>query len=155
MQKFMSNDEFTLAMFEAGTNYADISAFFGSDRRTGHRWQEAGPSNQVSRLMQLMCALGLTLDDVRVLIAEGIQKSRTAIPSKVADLSTQVEMVRSKRSWTARDIDGAAREQSPSPPVQGGARAAARGGKGASSEQGHRSTKRAPKARQPQAAALR
>jgi hypothetical protein len=137
MQKFMSSEDFGLAMFQAQTNYADISAFFGSDRRTGHRWQEDGPSNQVSRLMQLMCALSLTLDDVRLLIASGIAKSGTSVPDKVASVETQVAALR--------------REATASKRVKGRAQAA-RGGKGASNDR--RSKSRAPKARQPAPAAV-
>ena len=94
MQKIMSANEFAVAMFEAGTTYADISAFFGSDRRTGHRWQEDGPSNQVARLLQVLRALNLTLDDARVLIAHGISKSKTAVPTPVAGLETQMDTIR-------------------------------------------------------------
>jgi hypothetical protein len=146
MQKFMSSEEFSLAMFEAKTNYADISAFFGSDRRTGHRWQEDGPSNQVARLVQLMCALGLSLDDVRVLISRGVEKSGGAVPNRVAALETQVAALRQETAKQAGKPILIVKDQ-------GRARAPARGGKGTSD--GNRSTHRAPKARQPSPATLR
>lgn len=91
--KLMTGAEFSLALVQAEANYADVSRFVMSERRTGHRWEKDGPSNPMARCLQLMHALGLTLEQAEWLINEGVArtgKKKGSLPKPVINLGERV-----------------------------------------------------------------
>jgi hypothetical protein len=94
----MTGDDFSMVFFPLEANYSQISKFFGSDRRTGHRWTKGKPSVPVARFLQLAMALGLTLAEAKILIEAGVDKAGGgAIPRPVLDLKGKVAKIRASR----------------------------------------------------------
>lgn len=94
MKKILDAELFNVALVDVEASYAEISRFYGSDRRTGHRWQTGGPSNQTSRLLQVLLILGVTLDDIRALITYGQLQSKSPLPKQVIEISEQVAAIK-------------------------------------------------------------
>jgi hypothetical protein len=82
----LTADELAVLFGLLETDYAEVSAFYGSDPRTGHRWQTSRPSNQAARMSQLMRTLNLTQEDVERLIGVGTGETGSAVPSVVLDI---------------------------------------------------------------------
>jgi hypothetical protein len=94
----MTGVDFGLALFTVEAKYNEASAFFGSDRRTGHRWTKSKPSSPVSRNLQLMLSLGLTLADAKFLIEAGVDEAGGGnLPKPVLDLKSQVSLLRAAK----------------------------------------------------------
>jgi len=105
--------DLTASFIKLDTSYAALSRFFLSDRRTGHRWQVEGPSNPVARLIQLMLALGLTLEDTKLLIDAGVAKAGSGVlPAPVVDLSSWLAVLSSEQEARMKDTPNDKRDRS-------------------------------------------
>lgn len=96
----LDRDDFALALVSLDTDYSRFSNFYNSDRRTGHRWLQKGPSDFVARLIQLCLSLGLTLEQARYLIDQGVVLAGGGgVPEPVINLGPRVaKMLRTARS---------------------------------------------------------
>jgi hypothetical protein len=94
----MTGDDFMLALFPTEAKYGEVSKFYGSDRRTGHRWTKTKPSTPVARNLQLIMALGLTLSDAKFLIEAGVDEAGGGVlPKAVLDISSRVALLRAAK----------------------------------------------------------
>jgi hypothetical protein len=135
MKKFMNAKLFNEGLIRVESDYARISKFYGSERRTGHRWTIDGPSNQVAVTIKLLSALGLTIEDAKFLMDLGERKSGTKLPAVVLDISASVALMQSQQRQRASE------------------KKAARGGAKGSSDGDRQSKRGAPAKGRPRAAA--
>lgn len=94
-RQIMTGEGLSLSLVALEAKYSDVSAFCFSDRRTGHRWIKEGPPNTLSRGVQLLRTLGLTLQDAEFLINLGLEVAGDeSLPQPVLNLKSQVATLR-------------------------------------------------------------